>query len=91
MTNAVKIIEPGDVRQSTWAGARGIREGLSAEVILELIYIYSKNSVMPRAGVGKEQRWGGAGVSEEQQAGQVPRMRWAEMGATVANEAAEGG
>lgn len=46
---------------------------------------------MPRAGgVGKEQRWGGAGVSEEQQAGQVPRMRWAEMGTTVANEVAEG-
>lgn len=47
---------------------------------------------MPKAGgVGKEQRWGGAGVFEEQQAGQVPRMRWVEMGATVTNEAAEGG
>lgn len=41
--------------------------------------------------MGKEHKWEGVQVSEELQVCWVLGMRWAEMGVTAGNEAAEGG
>lgn len=84
----MRIVKPGNRRERSWGAAGGwVREGLCADAIPE----FGPRGMRSQSRLEQESRgqWE-AGVLRSSRRPRRPGRKWADVGTTVRNEAAEG-